>query len=245
MQSAARLAPAVPRGDGPAWQRRAAGTLREGRARPATTPEPATGTPRRIRGKPTPAHLDRLEEIKKEAARCFYLQGYAATDVRRIAEAVDLQVSTLYNYISGKEELLYLIMKDGITEIAAGLDEAIDGLTDPHDRLRAAVRSHVLHHAHRRYRAWTSHVEVRSLTGDYLAEILSKRREYERRWIEILQDGMSSGVFTPADPRLTMYGILAIGQSVSRWYKPGGGYDAEGIADAMADFVLTGVLTPQ
>jgi AcrR family transcriptional regulator len=210
--------------------------------RPGTAPEPAVGTPRRIRGKPTPAHRDRLEEIKKEAARCFYLQGYAATDVRRIAEAVGLQVSTLYNYISGKEELLYLIMKDGITEIAAGLDEAIAGLTDPHERLRAAVRSHVLHHAHRRYRAWTSHVEVRSLTGDYLKEILGQRREYERHWIEILQDGMRDGVFGQADPRLTMYGILAIGQSVSRWYRPGGHYDAEGIADAMADFVLTGVL---
>jgi AcrR family transcriptional regulator len=198
-----------------------------------------------MRGKPTPAHRDRLEEIKKEAARCFYQQGYAATDVRRIAESVGLQVSTLYNYISGKEELLYLIMKDGITEIAAGFDEAIAGITDPHDRLKAAVRSHVLHHAHRRYRAWTSHVEVRSLTGDYLAEILTKRREYERRWMEILQDGMDSGLLAQADPRLTMYGILAIGQSASRWYKPGGRYDPEGIADAMADFVLTGVLSPR
>lgn len=195
-----------------------------------------------MRGKPTAAHRDKLEEIKKEAARCFYTLGYAATDVRRIADAVGLQVSTLYNYISGKEELLYLIMKDGITEIAAALDEAIDGLTDPHERLRAAVRSHVLHHAHRRYRAWTSHVEVRSLTGDYLEEIISKRREYEARWIGILEGGIRSGVFAEADPRLTMYAILSIGQSVSRWYKPSGKYEAEGIADSMADFVLTGAL---
>lgn len=209
---------------------------------PGAAEQPAVGTPRRIRGKPTPAHRDKLEEIKKEAARCFYTLGYSATDVRRIADAVGLQVSTLYNYISGKEELLYLIMKDGITEIAAALDEAIDGLTDPHERLRAAVRSHVVHHAHRRYRAWTSHVEVRSLTGDYLEEILGKRREYEDRWIGILEDGMRSGVFAGTDPRLTMYAILSIGQSVSRWYKPGGKHDAEGIADSMADFVLDGVL---
>jgi hypothetical protein len=39
-----------------------------------------------------------------------------------------------------------------------------------------------------------------------------------------------------------MYGILAIGQSVSRWYKPDGRYTAETIADAMADMVLSGVL---
>jgi len=63
-----------------------------------------------------------------------------------------------------------------------------------------------------------------------------------RRQIEILEDGMRSGVFAGADPRLTMYAILSIGQSVSRWYKPGGKHDAEGIADSMAVFVLAGVL---
>jgi AcrR family transcriptional regulator len=206
-------------------------------------PEPTVGKPRRIRGKRTPAHLDKLAEIKKEAARCFYELGYAATDVRTIADAVGLQVSTLYNYISGKEELLYLIMKDGMTEIAAGLDAAIADLTDPRDRLQAAVRSHVLHHAHRQFRAWVGHVEVRSLTGEYLAEIVRKRREYEVRWIEILNDGIKAGIFADADPQLTMYGILSIGQSVSRWYKPGGKFSAEKVADAMAGMVLSGVLS--
>ena len=52
-----------------------------------------------------------------------------------------------------------------------------------------------------------------------------------------------AGVFSDADSRLTMYGILSIGQSASRWYKAGGQYDAEKIADAMADFVLDGALT--
>lgn len=205
--------------------------------------QPSAGKPRRIRGKKTPAHLDKLAEIKKEAAEAFYLQGYAATDVRTIADRVGLQVSTLYNYISGKEELLYLIMRDGMIEILAGLDTATEGLTEPRDRLRAAVRSHVLHHAHRQFRAWVGHVEVRSLTGAYLEEILGKRREYEQRWTAILEDGIRAGVFSDADARLTMYGILAIGQSVSRWYKPGGQYDAEKIAEAMADLVLDGVLT--
>jgi TetR/AcrR family transcriptional regulator, cholesterol catabolism regulator len=207
-----------------------------------TVPDPAVGKPRRMRGRPTPAHLDKLAEIKKEAARCFYTLGYAATDVRTIADAVGLQVSTLYNYISGKEELLYLILKDGTMEITLGLDAAVEGVTDHHDRLRAAVRFHVLHHAHRQFRAWVGHVEIRALTGTYLDEIVARRREYERRWIEIIEGGIRDGAFANADPRLMMYGILAIGQSVSRWYKPGCGYEAEEIADAMATMVLGGVL---
>jgi TetR/AcrR family transcriptional regulator, cholesterol catabolism regulator len=208
-----------------------------------STGKPSIGRPRRIRGPRTPAHLDKLAEIKNEAASCFYAHGYAATDVRTIADRVDLQVSTLYNYISGKEELLYLIMRDGMIEIAASLAAATSGLSDPRERLRAAVRSHVLHHAHRRFLAWVGHVEVRSLTGEYLEEILARRKEYEQRWIAILEDGIRAELFRVADPRLTMYGMLALGQSVSRWYRPDGQYDAEKIADAMADLVLDGALT--
>jgi AcrR family transcriptional regulator len=207
------------------------------------SPDPTIGKRRRNGGKRTAAHLEKLAEIKREAARNFYTLGYAATDVRTVAEAVGLQVSTLYNYISGKEELLYVITLEGITEITASLDTAIEGLTDPHDRLHAAVRSHVLHHAHRRFRAWVGHIEVRSLTGEYLAEILVKRREYEQRWIKILTDGISAGIIPDADPQLTMYGILAIGQSVARWYNPGGRNSASEIADVMAAMVLSGVLT--
>jgi AcrR family transcriptional regulator len=199
--------------------------------------------PRRRGGKPTRAHLDKLAEIKKEATRCFYALGYSATDVRTIADSVGLQVSTLYNYISCKEELLYLIMVDGMAEISASLDAAVREEVGHRDRLRVAVRSHVLHHAHRQFRAWVGHVEVRSLTGDFLEDIVRKRREYERRWIEIIDAGIRAGVFAVADARLTMYGILAVGQNVSRWYKPGGPYTAEEIADAMAELVLAGVVS--
>jgi len=204
---------------------------------------PSVGKPRRIRGQPTPAHLDKLAEIKSEAAGCFYTHGYAATDVRTIADRVGLQVSTLYNYISGKEELLYLIMRDGMLEIAASLDAATGGLSDPREQLRAAVRSHVLHHAHRQFLAWVGHVEVRSLTGDYLTEILARRHEYEQRWVAIVEEGVRAGQFRAPDPRLTVYGMLALGQGVARWYSPDGKYDAEKIADTMAGLALDGVLT--
>jgi AcrR family transcriptional regulator len=195
-----------------------------------------------MRGEPTDAHRDKLEEIKRQAARHFYSYGYAATDVRRIADAVEMHASTLYNYISGKEELLYLIMKDGMVEISAGLDRAVAGLSDPRERLRAAIVSHVLHHAHRQHLAWTSHVEVRSLTGAYLEEILAMRRGYERRWMDILREGARAGLFVDAEPRLAIFGILAMGQSVSRWYQPSGRYSPEEIAGSMADLALAGIL---
>jgi TetR/AcrR family transcriptional regulator, cholesterol catabolism regulator len=86
-------------------------------------------------------------------------------------------------------------------------------------------------------------VEVRSLTGDYLAEILARRREYERCWIAIPDDGVRAGLFRTADPQLAMYGMLARGQGVARWYRPDGKDDTGTIADAMADLAVDGVRT--
>ena len=207
----------------------------------ASAKSTATQT-RRPRGLPSDSHISKLERIKEVAAQYFYAEGYAATDLRRIADALDMHVSTLYNYISGKESLLYLIMQDGMTEISEGLQAALATADDPASQLRAALRSHVLHHAHRRYLAWTSHIELRSLTGEYLADINKRRSDYERVWMRLLKKGMSSGVFAKSDPKVTLYGLLSAGQTVSRWYQPGGRLDAEQIADILADNALAGVL---
>lgn len=213
------------------------------RATKSELPSSGQNRSRRPRGTLTPAHLDRLQQIKDVATQYFYAQGYAATDLRQIADGADMHVSSLYNYITGKEQLLFEIMHEGMIEITAGLDKALKSSDDPAEQLRAALEAHILHHAHRRYRAWTSHIELRSLTADYLKKIQTMRRSYEQRWIEVLERGMASGQFRKTDPKLTMYGLLAPGQTVSRWYEPGGRMSAEDIARTLTETALSGLLS--
>jgi len=105
------------------------------------------------------------------------------------------------------------------------------------------VQAHVLHHAHRRHRAWTGHVEIRALTGDYRTEIKHLRREYENRWIALLKRGMEEGNFKGTDPHITAYTLMATGQTLAGWYEPGGRLSAEEIASQVAEIAMTGVLT--
>jgi AcrR family transcriptional regulator len=182
-----------------------------------------------------------LEVIKVVAAEHFYSLGYAATDLRSIADAAHMHVTSLYNYISGKEELLYMIMRDGMDSIASSLEEAVEGADEPVDRLHRALQSHIMHHAHRRHLAWISHVEVRALTGEYRSEILLLRQQYEDRWVEMVEEGMEVGVIVKGDPRITVYGLLSVGQSVSRWYESGGRVSAEEISTSLANLMLLGL----
>ena len=103
-----------------------------------------------------------------------------------------MHVASLYNYISGKEDLLFLIMQDGVDEINASLDEALEGIDDPLERLRLGLQSHILHHAHRRHLGAVSHNEVRSLTGDLRTRMVQLHREYEARWERLLVEGMEA-----------------------------------------------------
>lgn len=190
----------------------------------------------------TQAHLERLESIKEAATQLFYEQGYAATDLRSIADATNMHVSSLYNYITGKEELLYLILKDGITEITQSFDTAVASADDPVGQLRAALRAHIAHHARRRHRSWTNHVEVRALTGDRLESILKMRDDYEAKWVSLVKQGIRDGKLSCPDPKLTVLYLLSPGLSVSRWYKPEGRVSADELAASMAEIALGGIL---
>ena len=203
---------------------------------------PALRTDGRQPRQRTQAHLERLKGIKEAATGLFYAEGYAATDLRSIADATNMHVSSLYNYISSKEELLYLILKDGLSEITLGFDTAVASAGDPAEQLRAALQAHIAHHARRRHRAWTSHVEVRALTGERLASILEMRDSYQAKWVGLLEQGIREGKFACPDPRLAVLYLLSAGQTVSRWYRPDGRVPADELAASMADIALQGVL---
>ncbi len=195
-----------------------------------------------LRRPPTEAHREKLELIKAAAAELFFTVGYAAADLRSIADSAQMHVTSLYNYISSKEELLYLIMRDGMDNVAAGLDQAVANAEDPVERLRTALESHFLHHLHRQHLAWVSHVEVRALTGEYRTEIMRLRKDYEDRWIEMVSSGMQAGRLRQGDARILTYGLLSVAQSLSRWYRPGGRVSAEQVSVMLADMLLNGLV---
>lgn len=183
----------------------------------------------------------RLEEIKAAATRHFFRTGYAGTDLRMIAKDLDMHAGSLYNYIESKQELLYLILLDGMTEIHSGLESALEGVKGPKERLRAAILFHFLHHALRRYVSWTNHVEVRALTGDYRDKIMAMRKDYESKWVVLVEEGMQSGEFRPLDPESTAFGILSMAQGFSRWFNPRGRLSADEIAALYADLLMNGL----
>src|SRR6201993_4064444 len=87
-----------------------------------------------------------LEAIRKAGLRLIFEHGYEAMSLRQLAAEVGIQVGSLYNHISTKQDLLFDLVQDHINELPRQLARALDGKDEPVERLRAFVAFHVSYH---------------------------------------------------------------------------------------------------
>ncbi|TQC45774.1 TetR/AcrR family transcriptional regulator [Rhodococcus sp. WS4] len=161
--------------------------------------------------------------IREAAAKLFYEHGYEATSLRTVASEVGIQVGSLYNHISGKEELLTDIMVSVMDELLEAVNVALAGVEgNAVDRFKAAVDCHIRYHAEHAREVFIGNSELRSLSNGDLDEVLTKRAEYERLLQKLVKDVAKETGADVLDAKLQTYSILAQGAHVSSWYKPGG-----------------------
>ena len=61
----------------------------------------------------------RLDHLLATASRVYAEQGYHCTTMRELARATGMSLAGMYHYVSGKDELLYLIQERCFTAVLA------------------------------------------------------------------------------------------------------------------------------
>lgn len=167
--------------------------------------------------------------ILDAAVRVFGARGYHGTSVRDIAEAAGVSPGSLYNHFASKHDLLVVILERGLDNLVAASEDALyEAAPDPVSRLRALVRTHVHSHAVSRVESYIGNSELRSLSREARALIVSKRDTQQRMFDRVVRDGAQQGVFHTEDPVMTSRYIVTACTAVATWYRPGGdvGIDA-------------------
>ncbi len=198
----------------------------------------------RIRSKNGPSKDGRIEEIRTFAIKLFARKGYEGTTMREIAEALNMQAGSLYYWYSGKQDLLFDVLKTIIDELNSGLEQIITSYSNPILRLEEAIKHHVLFNAERKDEAFISHSELRSLTPNNYKLITAKRDWYDRQFQQILLDGMLDGSFNVAesDLKIVCYGILRLCSGVATWFSPDGPFTPSRIAEIYSRLIMGGLL---
>ena len=182
----------------------------------------------------------RRREIDEVASELFHANGYAATSVRDIARALDIQGASLYAHVASKEDVLFSIVDRAATAFEAAANEAVAETTDadPVERLAALVEAHVDVVTADPERASVFVTEWRHLSGSRRAAIAQRRDAYEARFRAVIEDGTAVGAFRATDSALAATFILTALNGIATWYRPDGRLSADRIADHYVDLAL-------
>lgn len=167
--------------------------------------------------------------VREAAIDLFFQQGYNGTSLRQIADEVGMQVGSLYNHISSKEQLLFEIMRQVMLDLIAASDHALDGLDDPLARLRAFFGAGVRYYAQHQREALIGNSELRALSAAKRKKIIELRDKYQRTLERLLQDVVDAGLAEIEDVKVAAYAGVAMYLHVAAWYRPDGRLDLEAI----------------
>lgn len=182
---------------------------------------------------------ERVELIARTAARVFADRGYERTAFEDIANVLDLRGPSLYHYFESKESLFVTCLDRSASEVFARLRAIAGSEENPRARLRGLIREQVV-------------IEVRDYPefvplffGNRVAapalqsEVLRLRREHARIFEEVAATVSEDDRANTQPLRVWLgvtFGALAY---LDTWFDPSGPLDAEGLAEAMAETLMS------
>lgn len=181
------------------------------------------------------------EELLAAAVRLFRQKGYHDTSMQDLAEAVGIQRGSLYHYIEAKEDLLWEIMERSIRRLLEAVEPVARSGAPAAEKLRQAIAAHLRVAASSRDELTVLHVELKSLSPARRARMLALRDRYEGLFRRMVEEGVHSGEFRPADPKTVGLAVLGACNWFTTWFQPDGPLSDQDFARAFADLFLQGL----
>lgn len=174
--------------------------------------------------------------IVKEAARLFAERGYHAVGMTELQNAVQLGRGALYHHIRSKDDLLYDIAREYITDLNEFADAAANEI-DPRERVCILGRHLISMIASHQAELTVCFREVQSLTDVRRAEVMALHTRYERVWKNAFIAGAEQGIFRPYDP-VVLKGVLGMYFYSYLWIRPDGALSVELISERFNEMAL-------
>ena len=156
-----------------------------------------------------------LERIFEAALRISNKKGFNAMSMRELSKEAKLSIGALYNYFSGKEELLQMLQEQRRAVTGRILRSQIAAENEPVGKLRAALRAHL--YLSEAMQAWFyfSYMEAKNFGPAERRAAVQGELNTDRLFTEILRDGKNRGIFHTDNCQMTASLIKAMLQD---WY---------------------------
>jgi AcrR family transcriptional regulator len=172
--------------------------------------------------------------LLEAAETAFAAKGFHGTTTRDIASAAGMSPAVVYVHHNSKEELLYQLSRAGHEEALRITLEALAASDDPVVQLRRFLHDFALHHARSHTMSRIVNYELPALSEEHLEEVMVIRRAISRAVRELIDRGVTAGVFVVPSPRMAVLALMSMNIDIARWYTDDL-LDPEDIAAAYAD----------
>ncbi len=177
-----------------------------------------------------------LDRIFGAVLKISNQKGFKAMSMRDLSRESGLSMGALYNYFSGKDDLLEMLQHQQRLMSATILERSIAEALDPLEKLRSMVVTHLYLSEAMQPWFYFSYMETKNLSGEEREKAIESERATEKMICDILIEGQQKGVFVEKDPLLSASLIKAVLQD---WYLKRGKYAERKITvDRFAEFVM-------
>jgi TetR/AcrR family transcriptional regulator, cholesterol catabolism regulator len=183
----------------------------------------------------------RRRQIEDVASALFSSRGYAATSMRDIAKALDLQGGSLYAHIPSKEAVLAAIVEEAADAFHAAVRPVAERAAPAAERLREMVAAHIRVVTGGRERAKVFLFEWTFLGEERRRAVTRSRAAYQGYFERVVAEGVAAGEFGPVDPRLAAVFVLSAMNAMAYWYRPDGPLGPDELAGHYAGLFLGGL----
>jgi len=166
-------------------------------------------------------------------------KGFTAMSLRELSAEAGLSMGALYTYFSSKEELLEMMQTQGRTLVVKVLADQIKEIDDPRQKLRRAIQAHLYLSEVIQLWFYFAYMETKNLNKDKKKQSIEAELSTEKIFSDILEEGISAGLFAPVDRELTAAVIKAMLQDwyLKRWKYRRRKVSVEDYARFITDFV--------
>jgi AcrR family transcriptional regulator len=182
-----------------------------------------------------------VERLLKAAVALFSRNGYTATSTREVAALLGMQKASLYYHIEGKEDLLYFICRSSLEQIKSDVEQAIQNVSDPLERVRMLILAHIESMLRDAEEHSTTLAEMHALSPDRFAQVRALRDSYEDLVRSILQEAQRAQVLREdLDVKYVCLSLLGLMNRVLVWYRRRGPLAPNQLGELLAAIFLTG-----
>ncbi len=184
----------------------------------------------------------RKKEIVKIAASLIKEKGYNAVSMRDIAQAMNIKAASLYNHISGKQEILSSL----IIEVAEKFTEEMNTIASenlsPLQKIERVIEIHIDITVNYSENIATLNNDWMHLEGSALKRVVKMREDYEENFRKIIKKGISEGEIKSKHPEVILFSILSTLRTLYLWNEKRGKMDVNVLKKDMVAVLLKGIV---